>query len=261
MPRPASLPAGRRVAAILAMSAFPAAAVADIVAPIFDWSRSQIVTYDDIGVSLYFSFQPTRPQDGIDPTQVEVLDDLTVRQSVGVDSGLFQEIPEEEELQMRPVFTLLLGAIGPEGPPGWGPGPDPVPDAFEQLEFDLDIGSQTLTARLGFRTFPDDPDIPDPDDPDDGPGGIGLGTELEQFFFNPQPEPPALSGLGDSFGFDFTFTGFSTATVDLTLLDETGVAIAPTRIEALTPIPLPPAALLLAGGVAALGWMRRRRPA
>lgn len=211
-----------------------------------DWSSAQVVTYGNTGLQLYFGFQPQEEQEGIDATEVELLE-LLVRQSIGVDSSLFEDIPEEELLQTRPVFTLLLGATGPEGPPGWGPAPDPVPDEFRQLDFALDIGSETLTARLNFRTEPEDGTAP------------GLGTDLNELFFNPQPEPPALSGLRDSLGFGFTFTSFSTALVELTLLDANGTVIEPTSVETVAPIPLPPSVVLLAGGVAVLGRMSRRK--
>jgi hypothetical protein len=79
-------------------------------------------------LSLSFAFHAAGQQEGIDPTRVEILD-LILRQSIGVDSRLFQAVPEEEELRSRPVFTLLLGAIGLDGPPSLGgPSPDPVPD-------------------------------------------------------------------------------------------------------------------------------------
>lgn len=224
-------------------------AVPDLVA---DWSQAQVVTYDDLGLALYFAFYPAAPQDGIDPTQIELLDPI-VRQSIGVDSSLFQEIPEEEELQTRPVFTLLLGAVRPgEDPPVWGgPTPDPVPDEFQRLSYGLDIGGETLTARLGLFS-----------EPDDGPGGgINPASIVVERGFNPQPEPPALLGDGDAFGFDFTYTGFSTAVVELTLIDPDGQPISPTRVAPLTPVPLPAAGMLLAGGLAALSVLRRRRDA
>jgi hypothetical protein len=137
-----------------------------------------------------------------------------------------------------------------------GPSPNPPPDDFRLLEFLLEVGGETLTAQLTFRTEPDEGPV-DPDNPD-GPAP-GLATGLGEVSFNPQPEPPAFSGGADSLGFGFTFTSFSTAVVELKLLDASRNPIEPTAVEPLRPIPLPATGLLLVGGIAMLGLMRRRR--
>jgi hypothetical protein len=133
------------------------------------------------------------------------------------------------------MFELIFGISTANGATVVAP-PEPAAD-YGQLTLAIDTGLQTLFAVFDFTTT-----------------SGGIVSSIDDVSFNPQPEPPPASFAPyDMFGQMFSFTSLSDATVTLTIQDANGGRLG------LTALPEPASVLLVAFGLAGLGFGTCRR--
>lgn len=142
-------------------------------------------------------------------------------------------------------FRILFAAGG-----GGGTGPVVGVDSFggvvpgvsfSQMTLEIDLGIDTILARLDFTT------------------SSGGAVDVNAVAFNPQPEPPAFGALNsDSFGLDFNFTSLSDAIVTITFTERDGQT--PIQLnEIVVAAPEPDTIGIVVMGLAAVGLGRMRR--
>lgn len=217
--------------ALVALSAFvPASSKANPV----DWSNSQL--YQGLtGLTNPLFAVAFNPQP--EPPAATALGFLQIGQS-----AIQRTISGVNNPQ---GFQILFSAGG-----GGGSGPAVGVDSFggvvpgvsfSQLTLEVDLGIDTILARLDFTT------------------SSGGAVDINAVAFNPQPEPPAFGALNsDSFGLDFSFTSLSDAIVTITFTERDGqTPIQLSEIVLAVPEPALIGVMLLGIAMAFAGQRRR----
>ena len=162
----------------------------------------------------------------------------------------------------------------PIHPPDPGHPPEPVypvltiPGASEgtffQLFFAIGLPGRTLTIETPAGLRDDVPTLPlEVMDASGAPlltlefdfatESGGIMESIDASFFNPQPEPPGISGAG-VFGLSFTFTSFSDVSVGFRVFDAEGTQFSFSEVA----VPEPAGLALVGLGLVAAGAVRRR---